>query len=100
MQIRPIQQNNKFGFQGKINLQHLEKDLLKEDYQKLVGLKQRIFKESYDITISKTSFGNLITKITHYNGNEIKLKPLNFQHYNQTIPDFIEGLMNLIDLKD
>ena len=100
MQIRPIQQNNKFGFQGKINLQNLEKDLLKEDYKKLVGLKQRIFKESYDITISKTSFGNLITKITHYNGKEIKLKPLNFQHYNQTIPDFIESLMNLIDLKD
>ena len=100
MQIRPIQQNNKFGFQGTINLQNLEKDLLKEDYKKLVSLKQRIFKEPYDITISKTSFGNLITKITHNNGKEIKLKPLSFQYYNQTIPDFIESLMNLIDLKD
>ena len=99
MQIRPIQQNNKFGFQGTINLQNLEKDLLKEDYKKLVSLKQRIFKEPYDITISKTSFGNLITKITHNNGKEIKLKPLNFQYYNQTIPDFIEGLINLIDFK-
>ena len=25
---------------------------------------------------------------------------ISFQYYNQTIPDFIESLMNLIDLKD
>ncbi|MBE7703934.1 MAG: hypothetical protein E7Z89_07790 [Cyanobacteria bacterium SIG28] len=99
MKINPIQQNNNQNFKGKIKLINLKNDLFKEDYNKLVELNTRILKEQYDITLIKNSFGQFITKINHDNSNSIELKPLSFQHYNQTIPEFIESLMNLIDLK-
>ena len=51
------------------------------------------------VLLLKNSFGQFITKINHENSKSIELKPISFQHYNQTIPEFIESLMNLIDLK-
>ena len=99
MKINSIQQNNNQNFNGKIKLINLKKDLFKEDYNKLQELNARILKEPYDITLFKNSFGQFITKINHENSKSIELKPLSFQHYNQTIPEFIENLMNLIDLK-
>ena len=99
MRINPIQQNNNQNFKGKIKLINLKNDLFKEDYNKLVELNTRILKEPYDITILKNSFGQYITKISHENSKNIELKPISFQYYNQTIPEFIESLMNLIDLK-
>jgi len=99
MRINSIQQNNNQIFKGKIELINLKNDLFKEDYNKLLDLNARILKEPYDITLLKNSFGQLITKINHENSKSIELKPLSFQHYNQTIPEFIESLMNLIDLK-
>lgn len=99
MRIKPIQQNNNQNFNGKIKLINLKNDLFKEDYNKLLDLNARILKEPYDITLLKNSFGQFITKINYENSKSIELKPLYFQHYNQTIPEFIESLMNLIDLK-
>jgi len=99
MRINLIQQNNNQNFKGKIKLINLKDDLFKEDDNKLLDLNARILKEPYDITIHKNSFGDFITKINHENSKSIELKPLSFQHYNQTIPEFIESLMNLIDLK-
>ena len=99
MRINPIQQNSNQNFKGKINLINLKNDLFKEDHNKLQELNARILKEPYDITLLKNSFGQFITKINHENSKSIELKPISFQHYNQTIPEFIESLMNLIDLK-
>ena len=99
MRINPVQQNNNQNFKGKIKLINLKNDLFKEDYNKLSDLNTRILKEPYDITLFKNSFGQIITKIKQENSKSIELKPLSFQYYNQTIPEFIESLMNLIDLK-
>ena len=99
MRINPIQRNSNQNFKGKIKLIGLKNDLFKDDYNKLLDLNARILKEPYDITLLKNSFGQIITKINHENSKSIELKPISFQIYNQTIPEFIEGLMNLIDLK-
>ena len=99
MRINPIKQNNNQNFKGRIRLINLKNDLSKEDYNKLLDLNTRILKEPYDIILLKNSFGQFITKINHENSKSIELKPVSFQHYNQTIPEFIESLMNLIDLK-
>ena len=99
MRINPIKQNNNQNFRGQIKLINLKNDLFKEDYNKLSELNARILKEPYNITILKNSFGKYITKIDHENSKSVVLKPLSFRYYNQTIPEFIESLMNLIDLK-
>ena len=89
MRINPIQQNSNQNIKGKIKLINLKNDLFKEDYNKLLDLNARILKEPYDITLLKNSFGQFITKINHENSKSIELKPISFQHYNQTIPEFI-----------
>ena len=99
MRINPVKQNNNQNFRGQIKLFNLKNDLFKEDYDKLSELNARISKEPYDIALLKNSFGQFITKINHENSKSIELKPLSFQYYNQTIPEFIESLINLIDLK-
>lgn len=99
MRICPIQQNNNQNFKGKIQLIGIKNDLFKEDYKKLLDLNTRILKEPYDITLLKNSFGQIVTRIRHENSKCIELKPLSFQNYNHTISEFIEGLMNIIDLK-
>jgi len=99
MRINPIKQNNNQNFKGQIKLINLKNDLFKEDYNKLSELNARILKEPYNITLLKNSFGQFITKINHENSKNIQMKPLSFQHNSQTIPEFIESLMNLIDLK-
>ena len=97
--VNPTYNNCKINFKGEINLINLKNDLLETDYKKLENLSKRIANEEYNITLEKVAFGDYTTTIKHDNGKIVKIKPLAFQLYKQTVPDFLESLMNIIDLK-
>ena len=91
-----FQQQN---FKGKINYSAIKNELNEIHKKELDALNKKIAKESFNINISQTVFGDYITQI-YDTKNNIMLKPLSFQPYRHSVPEFIESLISLINFKN
>ena len=86
------------SFKGSLYLDVPEENFLNSDHKKIEDIENKMEDKPYDIYLKKGDFGYYYTKVKHENGKQVSLDPIAIPISWLSIPDYIEKIMDLIEI--